>query len=248
MELGPLSTSSWFQHGESEVSSDRPSTSATFVSARSSVSGRGNQHASTAGDFPSPSELLPVLVDALAPHNDVDTLAAAVLQIALLVDGSTTEEAEAMGAALRDGDGLARLVNLIRHADSRVHQSALLVIGNFAASEVDSRAELTLQRLRNLGTFASLLPHARSHTPLTVTYALGAIRNTCTTVEDVGLLRSTGTLARIQELATSDNNASTGDSSGMDNPRLKQFAVGCIINVRQITQATHAPQVSGPST
>ena len=239
LDLGPLSLMAreYFGDGESSESKSfsRPSTSATFVTARSSLEGTTPRDTFA---VPSAAALVPILVDSLADA-DVETLASSIMQIALLLDSADGEDAAALGAALRRGPGLARLVALVEHADARVHQSALLVIGNLAAHEVDYAADATQQELKNLSAFELFLPHVQSATPLTVAYALGAIRNTCTSSEEVSLMQDTGVLARLNALATGEvpeGQALAGQPSSelLDHPRLRAYAAGCLVNVRQI--------------
>ena len=88
-----------------------------------------------------------------------------------------------------------------------------------------------LARLKHLDVLSRLVHHVRSAAApvLTVAYALGAIRNNVTTGEEVTRLVNSGALATLQALA---NGESRGDED--ESGRLRQFAAGCLINVRQI--------------
>ena len=243
--------SSWFQDGET-LSEGRPSTAASFLTASEKLALTPRSTGSSHGHgqqqpLPQPHayahqpiadlSVLPVaslmpafLVDALAPQ-DTESVAAAIMQVALLLDSVAGDDAAAVGTALREGPGLRRLVDGLGHADPRIHQSCLLVLGNLAAHEVDHNADATHDCLSALGAFARILPHARSRTPLTVAYALGAVRNLCMSIDEVLLMQSTGVLEALQALAAPHE---AGADPSFDNPRLRQYAVGCLINVRQI--------------
>jgi hypothetical protein len=61
-----------------------------------------------------------------------------------------------------------------------------------------------------------------------------AIRNNATTAQEVHELSSQGTIALMQGLANGER--ADEDATG----RLRQFAAGCLINVRQIMEADRA--------
>ena len=107
-------------------------------------------------------------------------------------------------------------------------------------------ADATLQAFKTLHAFGRLLPHALSATPLTVTYALGAIRNQCLSLDEVTLLSSHGVLDRLQELA-GPRGGHAQAANPLDHPRLRQFAAGCLINVRQILQASEQAGSAAPN-
>ena len=257
-DFGPPADARWFGDGESSAgSSSRPTTSATFVSARESLDGtttpRGQQHmfAPMADTVPPTASLVPSIIDALFESAaDVEVLAGTVMHLAVLLDSATGFDAVAMGAAMRAGPALGRLVELLGHPDQRVHQATLLVIGNLSTHDFDEDgADDTLDAFRSLGAFERMLPLAHSETPLTVMYALGAIRNQCTSLDEVALLQSSGVLDRLQQLATPRRRPTMEDEEQepdpMDNPRLRQFAAGCLINVRQVLQASNLVNVPG---
>ena len=106
---------------------------------------------------------------------------------------------------------------------------------NLAAPDVDPSGNVASD-LRDLRVLQRLITQVHSTDQLTVAYALGAIRNNATTAAEVELLQSSGAIATIQALANGamDNDDPAGS--------LRQFAAGCLINVRQISRSTSGEQ------
>ena len=223
----------WFASEGSEGS--RPSTAQSFVTAKSSSTARGEPPGQPAAAS-SPLRhaqapvvpALAVLPSLLLDLNRTDDNAAvgdAAMHLCLLLDSTqTATEAAALGQAMRSC--LRRLLALLDAADldARVHQSSLLLLANLAAPDVDPDGSIAAD-LKGLGVLRRLIAHVSSADLVTVAYALGAIRNNTTTPECVAELHSTGTLSQLQGLANGEN-----DPTG----RLRQYAAGCLINVRQL--------------
>lgn len=99
----------------------------------------------------------------------------------------------------------------------------MLIIGNLGAVDVDPDAEHTRHILKMSGAHAKLPPHVESNIALTVAYALAAMQNTCSFDADfVGVHREGGSLmGRLRQLKS------------VGEPRVEQYATGCLINMRQ---------------
>ena len=242
----------WCEFGNVESGSDRPTTSATFVSAQESLEGPTTPR-NVVLQWPPAASIVGALIEALTAAtacNDGEAIAAAVMHLAVLLDSACRDDGAAIGAAMRAGSALESLVRLLDHADQRVTQATLLLIGNLSTHDVDEAADATHHAFRALGSFERLLPHAQSTSPLTVMYALGAIRNQMTGLNEVTLLQTSGVLAELQQIAAGRPQAEAGATSvpfadALDHPRLRQFACGCLINVRQILTANELGNANG---
>lgn len=240
--FSPRDSEQWFG-SESSESRSRPSTAQSFVTAKSSTTATsGRQAAATVGAaagasgtsaVPPALSVMPALLTDLNRSDDPAAVGDAALHLCLLLDSVTeADEAAALGAAMRHAGarGLPRLLALLDDASRApaVHQSCLLLLANLAAPDVDPRGEV-LASLKALDVLSRLVRHVSSETEVqTVVYALGAIRNNVTTAEEATRLANTGTIATLQALA---NGARSAEDP---NGRLRQYAAGCIINVRQI--------------
>ena len=245
-----------FGDGESE-SSDRPSTAASsrsYMTAKSASSAwtDGNnavpQPPPAAGAASAQAQIVPssnapqlpaavsVLPALLTDLNGADSAAdEAALHLCLLLDSAAGDEAVALGDALRASGarGLPRIVALLGDATRgpRAHQSCLLLLANLAAPDIDPFG-LIAAELKALDALSRLIAHVTpSADVLSVAYALGAIRNNATTAAEVHRLQQAGTIDLMQALANGAREAE--DPAG----RLRQYAAGCLINVRQILQA-----------
>ncbi|KAL1519592.1 hypothetical protein AB1Y20_023106 [Prymnesium parvum] len=165
--------------------------------------------------------VLPAVIEGLQSSDD-NVKVEHLYQLAQIIDSSYGEEVVSVCRYLRSSRGVEHLVSLIQHSDEWLHQTSLLVIGNLASSTVDSSAEETRKLLKSIGAFEKLLPHLDSTNELTVTYALGAIRNTCADAEYVLMMQQKGVMHRLKELA----------SSGV--PQHEEYAVGCLHNITEI--------------
>ena len=136
-----------------------------------------------------------------------------------------------VGGYLREHGVLKSLVWLLEHSDAvAIQQTTLLILGNLASDAVDASSTLTKVRLKELGAFEALLPHLFSDVWLTLVYALGAVQNMCTDVEYVEVMQDTGVVARLQELAATED------------PQLEKYAKGCLSNMRETILAAAATQ------
>lgn len=224
----------WFCDEESS-SSSRPTSAQTYFSTFESLPSNSpvstprlafeHIRPSTAGSDQPSSSVLPDIIASLGSAQD-DEKGEAAIQLALLIDCSSTEEMATIGHRLRTLGGVERLVLLLEHEDAAIHQSALLIIGNLATDTVDPNAEATKALFKSYSGFGKLLPHLNSTNPLTVAYALGAVQNTCMDVDYVGLMQQSGAVQRLQQLMLQ------GD------PNHVAFARNCLINLRQTVVAS----------
>ena len=129
----------WCEFGNVESGSDRPTTSATFVSAQESLEGPTTPR-NVVLQWPPAATIVGALIEALAAAtacNDGEAIAAAVMHLAVLLDSACRDDGAAIGAAMRAGSALESLVRLLDHADQRVTQATLLLIGNLSTHDVD---------------------------------------------------------------------------------------------------------------
>ena len=126
-----------------------------------------------------------------------------LMRLAMTLDECSGAEGAQLGAAMRAAGGIELLVQHVDHEDPTVHQTVLHLIANFSAKAVDARNEETQRMLKELGAFAKLLRHIFSDDPLTLEYALGAVRNTCRDPEHVTLMQEAGALPRLEALTRS---------------------------------------------
>ena len=141
--------------------------------------------------------VLPALVDGLQSADDYEKIEC-LYQLAQIVDSAFGDEAIAVCRFLRERGGIENLISLVEHSDEWLYQTSLLVIGNLATDAVDPFAEETKKKLKSIGGFEKLLPHLYSQNALTVTYALGAVRNTCAEPEYVLLMQQKGVMRQLQ--------------------------------------------------
>ena len=173
------------------------------------------------------SSVLPSLASALAGGTD-DERVEALGQLAQVVDTSFGDDAVQVGGYLREHGVLATLVSLLSLDAPTIQQTTLLILGNLASDAVDASSTLTKVRLKELSAFEALLPHLYSDVWLTLVYALGAVQNMCTDVEYVEVMQDTGVVARLQELAATED------------PQLEKYAKGCLSNMRETILAAAA--------
>lgn len=222
----------WCEFGDVESGSDRPTTSATFVSAQESLEGPTTPR-NVVLQWPPAASIVGALIEALAAAtacNDGEAIAAAVMHLAVLLMSRRwcgNRCGDACWSRTRIACPTARSCRPARDAGH---------------SPAHWEPDATLHAFRTLGSFERLLPHAQSTSPLTVMYALGAIRNQMTGLNEVTLLQTSGVLAQLQQIAAGRPQAEAGATSmpfadALDHPRLRQFACGCLINVRQIMSA-----------
>ena len=151
-------TIDWFGDGESSPSSRPTSAATSFFSTLESLPGESaddtpastprmpfEHRPPTAGSDQPSSSVLPELIGSLGSFHDNEKGEAAI-QLALLIDTSTSEDMATIGHRLRTLGGIERLVLLLEHGDAAIHQSALLIVGNLCTDTVDPNAEATKVR------------------------------------------------------------------------------------------------------
>ena len=94
-----------------------------------------------------------------------------------LVSSSFGEDGKALGAKVRECDGLVILSWLLLAPVSQ--KRALFLLGNLASDAVDSNSRLTKQGLLECGADARLLPCLRSDDDEVLMYACAALQNLC---------------------------------------------------------------------
>jgi hypothetical protein len=148
------------------------------------------------------SDVVSTLLRALEGGGDEEK-AEALMQLAKTLDACSGTKGTELGEEMRAAGGIELLVDLIDHEEPTVHQTALHLVANFSAKAVDARNEETKHMLKELGAFAKLLRHLFSNDPVTLEYALGAVRNTCRDPEHVTLMQEAGALPRLEVLTHS---------------------------------------------
>jgi len=137
------------------------------------------------------------------------------------VDTSFGEEADWLCEFLRKSGAVHSISEIVDSPEPHNCNMALLLIGNIASDAVDSKADETKAILKQTGAFGRLLPHLWTEDWMTLVYALGAVQNTCTELEYVELMQEFGCVPRLQDLLR------------LGDPQLKQYAKGCLANMRQ---------------
>ena len=148
------------------------------------------------------SDVVSTLLRVLEGSSDEEK-AGGLMQLAMVLDACSGTKGTELGEKMRAAGGIRLLVHLVDHAEPTVHQTALHLVANFSAEAVDARNEETKRMLKELGAFAKLLRHLFSDDPLTLEYALGAVRNTCRDPEHVTLMQEAGVLPRLEVLTRS---------------------------------------------
>lgn len=174
----------------------------------------------------SPDALLrvvPSLVDGMGPGFPEEEQVQNLLQIAQIVDSSFGSRSAQLCAVIVNAGGIAHLAVLCGHPREWLHQTAMLVLGNLAADSVEVQSAF-----QDAGGFENLVPHLFSDNPSTVMFALGAIRNTCSDPDCVGIMQKQGAMRRLQDLARSED------------PVIAEYAMGCLHNATEIIAATVA--------
>ena len=115
----------------------------------------------------------------------------------------------------------------LSHPQVKIHQMALLLVGNLSSKEVDSRSKSTRRLLRGLATFEKVSEHLFSTDRVTLLYALGSLQNMCSDSQYVDHLQELGAASRLREL--------TGLK---DDDEIVQYARGCMLNVRNHPRGT----------
>ena len=141
--------------------------------------------------------ILPTLIEGLEAFDDYDKVES-LFQLAQIIDSAFGDEAAYVCQFLRDNDGINNLLAMVENPDEWLHQTSLLVIGNVATEALDPNAAETKRKIKEVGGFEKMLPHLYSENSTTVTYALGAIRNTCAEREYVMLMQRNGVVRRLQ--------------------------------------------------
>ena len=160
---------------------------------------------------------------------DEEAQAAAVQQLANLIDQAEGIAAEAVGKTIRDFGAMDTLLDLLERPETQ--QDALRVIGNLASNAVDSRAEETKRLLHELNAFPRVLPLIHHPTAATVVYALGAVQNMLTRPEYAMHMREMAAEDRLRDLlATSQDET------------LRHFANGCLMNMKAVLAPNFKPR------
>lgn len=181
-------------------------------------------------DVPSlAATVLPQLIENLRSY-EPQARREALGSFAQLVDTSQAADAFELGAYLREVDAFDDLVECIDDPDPYMHQTALLLLGNFASDAFDSRSSLTKDQLKEVGCFERVMPHLYSEDWLTLVYALGCVQNMCTDLDYVNVMQETGVVQRLHEL------------SNCGDDQLGRFATGCLANMRESILAAAARQ------
>ena len=118
---------------------------------------------------------------------------------------------------------------------AQVHQLAALVLGNFAASDLDPNAELTRGQIKASSGYLKLLKLLESEDNLTLVYSLGAIQNTCTIDQRfvVEHMQGHGIQIRLKSLQRSNDE------------QVAMFAASCLANIQQITEIAQLQAAAG---
>ena len=124
---------------------------------------------------------------------------------------------------LRASGAVAVISNLLTHEAAQIHQLAIYLVGNLASDAVDPHADVSKRELKQAGAFDHLLPYLFSTDEATLLPALVAIQNVCLEIEYVNKLRGAGGIKRLQHIV------------GLADPQLRQYAQGCLDNVRAVT-------------
>ena len=151
--------------------------------------------------------------------------AAAVQQLADLIDNAEGEAAEAVGKTIRDFGAMDTLLDLLDRPETQQH--ALRVIGNLASNAVDSKAEETKRLLHDLGAFPRVMQLIFSEASATVVYALGAVQNMLTRPEYAAYMLEKKADLRLRALLQSSTDSV-----------LRHFAQGCLSNMTAVSQAS----------
>ena len=169
-------------------------------------------------------DVVPTLVQGLsAEARDEDEQMECLFQLSQIIDSSFGDRSYQLCASLVEHGGVACLARLCGHPHEWLHQTAMLVLGNLAADFTDVQAAF-----KEVGGFALLIPHIFSESPSTLTFALGAIRNTCGDRDCVAIMQKLGAMRRLQELSNSHD------------PTVSEYAMGCLHNATEVIAATLA--------
>ena len=175
------------------------------------------------------TSVLPQLVAELHSY-DREERGQALVQLAQVVDTSQPAEAIELAEYLRAVNAFADLVDFVDDPDPLMHQTALLLVGNFASDAFDSQSALTKAQLKEVGAFERIMPHVYATEWITLVYALGAVQNLCTDLDYVNVMQQAGIVSRLHELSAS------GDA------QLGRYAAGCLANMREAILAGAAQQ------
>ena len=96
-----------------------------------------------------------------------------------LVGSSFGAEGSALGATIRESDGLTTLSWLLSESDSAVQKQTLYLLANLASDAVDPQSYLSKSHLLECEAEYRLLPCLDSADTEVVTYACAALQNLC---------------------------------------------------------------------
>ena len=115
-----------------------------------------------------------------------------------LVSSCYDSDGDALGAAVREADGLLTLSWLLAETDANVVKQTLFLLANLASDAVDPRAYLTKRTLRQCGCEYRLLPCLDHEDDEVISYACGALQNLCNDPEWSQVLLDQGVVSRLE--------------------------------------------------
>ena len=149
-----------------------------------------------------------------------------------LVGNAFGGEGIALGASVRDSNGVMAIIGLMDAEDTL--QQALYLIANLASDAVDSRSALTKRDLLQYGASGKLLKCLSSQEPDVVTYACAALQNCSTDQAWANKLVEGGAVMLFEALLVHPNEL------------IQRYAAGAIKNlvgvIRQSKRSTSSPQ------
>ena len=137
--------------------------------------------------------VVPSLIRGMHPDCSEEEQVESLLELAQIVDTSFGRRSIMLCEEIVANDGVQCLASLCGNEREWLHQTAMLVLGNLAADSMDVQTAF-----KESNGFEHLVQHLFSSNPSTVTFALGAIRNTCGDPDCVGILQKQGAMRRLQ--------------------------------------------------
>ena len=131
-----------------------------------------------------------------------------------LVSSCYDSDGDALGAAVREADGLLTLSWLLAETDANVVKQTLFLLANLASDAVDPRAYLTKRTLRQCGCEYRLLPCLDHEDDEVISYACGALQNLCNDPEWSQVLLDQGVVSRLEVRACTATSVPTPALSG----------------------------------
>lgn len=128
-------------------------------------------------------DLLVALDRAVEQIEDVNTgwqpdeLAAAIGELAQIVDATYGDEAAVMGDYFRESGSVELMIELARSKVVEVHQLALMILSNLVSDVVDPASAYTKQLVIEKGGVDLIVPYLSSSNWITQLYAAAAVQN-----------------------------------------------------------------------